>query len=319
MIKIGKIVLKHGLIMAPMAGVTDRAFRTFAKRFGAEYMVSEMLSAKAVHYGDRKTEELAAIGEEERPVALQIFGNDPAIMAEAADILNRRFHPDAFDINAGCPVHKVVSNGDGSALMRNPSLLRRIVEAVVGILPDVPVTVKIRTGWDETSKNACEAASAAQEGGAAAVCVHGRTRAQMYAPPVDLDAIAAVCRTLTIPVIGNGGIESAEDALIMRERTGCDGLMIARGACGNPWLFRHITDVLEGRSPVYPDAEEKIALAVEHAALLVSYKGEKIGVPEARKHLSWYIKGMPGAPAARDRLNHALTLEEMTSILYGLL
>lgn len=322
---IGNVTLKNGILLAPMAGVTDYAFRALCRRCGAEFTVSEMVSAKAMHYRDEKTAVLARIRAEEAPMAIQIFGSEPDIMAEAAALLaNGSYHgcvsdcaPAAIDINMGCPVRKIVSGGDGSALMKNPEKAHDIVKAVVAATP-LPVTVKIRAGWSEHCKNAVEVALAVQEAGAAMVTVHGRTREQLYRPPVDLAVIAAVKEALSIPVVGNGGIANAKDALIMKSETGCDGIMVAQGAEGNPWLFAEITAAFEGKEYVPPTPEEQLCMAREHIRLLCEDKGEVVGVREARKHLAWYVTGMRGAAAFRRAVNSALTLEELLQKLDAL-
>lgn len=316
--KIRDIELRHGLFLAPMAGVTDYAFRVMCKRRGAEMMVSEMISAKGMHYRDEKTAALAAITPEEQPMALQIFGSEPEIMAEASARLEERFHPAAIDINMGCPVRKVVSNGEGSALMRNLLLAQRIISAVVDAVR-VPVTVKIRAGWDDDSLNAPEAARCAESAGAAAVCVHGRTREQLYAPPVNLRVIAAVKEAVSIPVIGNGGINSAADALEMLRQTGCDGLMVARGAEGNPWIFSEIIAALEGREFRAPSLRERVESAMEHTRLLVADKGGHVGVCEARRQAAYYIRGFRDAAGIRGRLNQCVSEEEILMVLGQLL
>lgn len=322
MLKIGNIELKHGLFLAPLAGVSDRAFRSVCRRFGAECTVSEMISAKGLHYNDTKTAVLAAFSEDEAPFFIQIFGSDPEIMAESAQKLATNNYkacentcfPSGIDINMGCPVPKIAGNGDGSALMKNPRLAGEIVKAVSSTV-DIPVTVKIRSGWDDDNINAVEVAKIVEANGAKAICVHGRTKAQMYRDPVNIDIIKAVKEAVEIPVIANGGINTAEDAKRMLEYTGCDGLMIARGAMGNPFLFEEITAYLEGRSYTKPTMEERMSVAMEHIRLMIGYKGEYTGVMEARKHLAWYIQGQKGAAAAREKVNHATNLDELQNIV----
>lgn len=316
--KIGNIQLKYGVMLAPMAGVTDFAFRSMCKKHGAEYMVSEMISAKGMHYNDSKTKVLAKISETERPMGLQIFGNEPSIMAEAAVRLQNSEHkPEVIDINMGCPMKKIVGNGEGSALMLNPELAAACIRAVVDAVK-IPVTVKIRSGWNVDNLNAVEIAKIAESEGIAAICVHGRTRAQMYAPPIDLDIIKKVKANVNIPVIGNGGIESTDDALNMFDLTGCDGIMIAQGAMGNPWLFEEVIAKLSGETYTPPTIIQRISTALEHAELLIRDKGATTGVREARKHMAWYIKGMTGSSAARNKLNTAETLDDITHILNDL-
>lgn len=300
--RIRNVDIGFGLTLAPMAGVTDRTFRMLCRRQGADYVVSEMISAKAIAYGDRKTPELARLGEDEHPAALQIFGSDPTIMANAAAWLCDNYAPDVIDINMGCPVRKIFTSGDGSALMRHPVLAGRIVSAVRGAV-SVPVTVKLRTGIDSEHINAPELAKRLEACGADGLCIHGRTREQMYAPPVDLDTIAAVKTAVRIPVIGNGGIRSAADAAKMMEYTGVDSVAIGQGACGNPWLFAEVKAALSGEEFVPPTVSERISAAKEHMHLLMEDKGEYIGLREARKHLGWYITGIRGAAAMRDRIN----------------
>lgn len=322
MLKIGNILLKHGLFLAPLAGVSDRAFRRVCRKYGAECTVSEMISAKGLHYNDTKTAVLAAFSEDEAPFFIQIFGSDPEIMAESAQKLATNNYkacentclPSGIDINMGCPVPKIAGNGDGSALMKNPRLAGEIVKRVSEAV-DLPVTVKIRSGWDDGHINAVEMAQILEENGASAICVHGRTKAQMYRDPVNMDIIRDVKKAVSIPVIANGGINSAADAKRMLEHTGCDGLMLARGAMGNPFLFSEIAAYLEGREYIPPTMTERLEVAMEHIRLMISYKGEYTGVMEARKHLAWYIQGQKGAAAARERVNRAASLSELEEIV----
>lgn len=328
--KIGTLELKHGLFLAPMAGVTDFPFRKLCKRYGAEYLVTEMISAKAIHFDDYKTSVLAKIRAEESPCAIQIFGSEPDIMAEAAKLLSEGYLrksdkneknealPAAIDINMGCPVRKITANNEGSALMKNPKLVYDIVSAVVSAV-NVPVTVKIRAGWDSESINAVEIATIAEEAGAAAICVHGRTKDQLYMPPVNLDIIKEVKKAVSVPVIGNGGIECADDAIKMFEETGCDGIMVARGALGNPFIFEEITARLEGKPYTKPTIEKRLRTALEHINLLILDKGEYVGVREARKHLSWYIHGITGAAELRNRINHIESADELRSLIYDVI
>lgn len=335
MLKIGNIELKHGIMLAPMAGATDRAFRTVCKSFGAEYLVSEMVCAKALCYEQKikksitaspsKTAPLAAIREGELPMAVQIFGSEPSFMAEAAKMIAENsyrgttslFTPTAIDINMGCPVPKVVSNGEGSALLKNPDLASEIVEAVVKAV-DIPVTVKIRIGWDKNSINAVEMAKRLEAAGAALICVHGRTREQQYAPYADWTQIAAVKKAVNIPVIGNGDIFTPDDALKMINETECDGIMIGRGALGNPWIFENTVNLFEGRPIREISQNEVIDTALSHLGLMIEDKGERAGVAESRKHLGWYMKGLRGAAELRNRINTAATLEELTELLLTL-
>ena len=315
-LKIGNIILKNGLALAPMAGVTDSVFRRICKSFGAEYMVSEMISAKAIVYRDSRTPELAKMSSEERPMALQIFGSDSSVMAEAASWLYNNFHPDVIDINMGCPVRKIVGNGDGSALMKSPEKAKKIVSSVVGAVgAEIPVTVKIRTGFDSDTLNAVSFAVMLEQAGVSAICIHGRTREQMYAPPIDLNTIADVKKAVSVPVIGNGGIYSGADARRMFEYTGCDAVMIGQGACGNPWIFKEITSYIEGRSYIAPQVHDRINLAKKHTEMLIADKGLHIGICESRKHISWYIKGIPGSARIRDLINRSESKENVFSLL----
>ena len=333
-IQIGSTMLAHGLVLAPMAGVTDRSFRLICRRFGAEYTVSEMVSAKALCYEQRArrkefassvTAALATVTEDEWPMAIQLFGSEPEFMAEAARLIEERSYrgciskiaPTAIDINMGCPVRKITGNGEGSALMKNPQLAAEIVSAVVRAV-SLPVTVKIRAGWDSESINAPEMARRLEDAGASLVCIHARTREQLYTPGIDLGVIEAVKRAVSIPVIGNGDIYSAEDAQTMLDRTGCDGLMIGRGAMGNPWLFSEIAAYLDGKSFALPTLEERFAVAEEHFLRMISEKGERVGLAEGKKHMSWYIAGLCGAAAARASMMEAKTPDELLKILWTL-
>lgn len=327
-LRIGGVTLKHGLMLAPMAGVTDAAFRAICRREGAEYTVSEMISAKALCYeqagratAPARTAALAATNGEDAPMAVQLFGSDPSFMAQAAKLLEGGTYrgacttipPVAIDINMGCPVPKVVSNGEGSALMRTPDLAARIVTAVKRAV-SLPVTVKIRAGWDEKSRNAAEFARRMEAAGADLICVHGRTRQQLYAPSSDNTIIAAVKQAVKVPVIGNGDLFTFEDVSHILKETGCDGVMIARGALGNPFLFAEIAAGLEGRSYTPPTAAARLQTAFAHARDMIAQKGQRVGISEARKHMAWYCKGLRGAAAARGRLMHAQSLDEIETI-----
>lgn len=321
--KIRDISIPRGLCLAPLAGVSDRAFRKVCRLHGAEYLTSEMVSAAAICYGDKKTPELCRFDEDEMPLSLQLFGSRPDFLAEAA----RRISdgtladyvklPAAIDINMGCPVRKIVSNGEGSALMKNIPLAEKIVRAVTDAT-SLPVTVKIRAGFDEGSKNAPEVAKALEGAGASMICVHGRTRAEMYSGKADLDIIAEVKRAVKIPVVGNGDIFSAEAAKRMFEYTGCDGIMIARGAMGNPWIFDELHAFFDGKEFTPPTVEERVAEAARHLDLMCKFKEERFAIPEARKIMSLYIHGIKGAADARGKINAAATAEEMKEILYSL-
>ncbi len=294
-----------------MAGVADRAFRHMCKKHGADGVVTEMISSKATVFGDKKTKELARIEDFERPCALQLFGSDPKTMAQAAKLC-MEFSPDIIDINMGCPVHKVVSSGDGSALMKNPCLAYDIMKNVVDAVGnEVPVTVKIRRGFDKDHINAVEIALLAEKAGVSAVFVHARTREQMYAPPCDYSTIKEVKEAVSIPVIGNGDIYSVKDAQNMLDTTGCDGIMVGRGALGNPYLFAKLKAFFE-KGEILPDqsAKEKLCDIKEHMSLLIADKGEKVAAAECRKHLAWYIKGMRGAATLRDEINRTEDLEK---------
>lgn len=305
---------KIPLTLAPMAGVSDRSMRGLCIEFGADFVTGEMISSRAVHFKDRKTDALARIVPDERPIAIQLFGSEPEIMAEAAQVMMKKHAPDMIDINMGCPVPKVVKNRDGSALMRDPDLAGKIVRAVVDAVP-CPVGVKFRAGWDEETKNAPEFARVLEANGASILCIHGRTRKQMYAPPVDLDIIRETVRAVAIPVLGNGGIETADDAVKMLEYTGCAGLAIARGACGSPWIFRAVRAAIEGGTFDQPSVSERIDVALRHFDAIIADKGEFVGVREARKHLGWYLRGMRGATTARLRINASESPDEVREIL----
>ena len=316
--KIGNLTLKHGLFLGPMAGYTDYGMREICKRFGAEYLVTEMVSAKAVLHNDKKTCALAYIPESQSPCAIQIFGSDPSVMAEAARRLSEGAGggcaPAAIDINMGCPVPKVFGNGEGSALMASPSLIFDIVEAVRAAI-SLPVTVKIRAGIDDNRRNAVECAKAAEAAGASLVAVHGRTRKQMYSGLADREIIRKVKENLKIPVIANGDIYTAEDAIAMLRETGADGLMVARGAVGNPFIFREIIAALEGTDCPTPTLSERIDAALLQISLSITQKGEALAVVEGRKQIAGYLKGQRGASALRGKIHTASTFAEMKEAL----
>ncbi|HIT18780.1 MAG TPA: tRNA dihydrouridine synthase DusB [Candidatus Fimivivens faecavium] len=297
MVKIGNVTIEGFAGLAPMAGVADRALREVCRGFGAAWAVGEMASAKGILMGSEKSAELLA-PDPERPYAVQLFGTEPGLIAQAA----RRAEalgPDFIDLNMGCPAPKVVNTGAGSALMKNPALAEKIVRAAVDAVK-IPVTVKIRKGFDDGSVNAPEFAKRMEAAGAAAVAVHGRTRAQMYAPPVDLGVIAEVRRAVSVPVIGNGDIAAAKDAKRMLDETGCDLVMIGRGALGAPWLFREISAFLkDGTELPPPPLEERFSVMRRQLILLLEYRGESVGLREARKHAAWYMTGLGGAAALR--------------------
>lgn len=313
--RFGNIELKHGLMLAPMAGFSDYAMRTVCHSLGAEYSVTEMVSAKAVVYGDKKTHMLARITEGEGPVALQLFGSEPSVLAEAAARLESPLlgvTPVAIDINMGCPVNKIFTNGEGSALMRNPSLIYDIVRATVGAI-SLPCTVKMRLGVDRGSVNAVECALAAEEAGAALITVHGRTRVEMYSGDADMNEVAKVKKALHIPLIANGDIASAEDALNALSATGADGIMIGRGAVGNPFVFDEITCALENREYAPPTLSERLRIAKEQLVLAIEEKGEGVAVKEARKQIALYFRGFRGAAELRAEINRAETLRGVLS------
>lgn len=313
-IKIGTVELKGKAILAPMAGVGDRAFREICARFGAACTVSEMVSSKALEFDDKKTRELMELGQEARPAAIQIFGSEPDVMALAARKA-LEFSPDFIDINMGCPAPKITGPGAGSALMKTPQLCGEIVAAVAAAVP-VPVTVKIRAGWDEKSVNAVEVASICEQAGAAAVAVHARTRSQMYEPPADWSIIKAVKEAVKIPVIGNGDVTGAQSAARMLEQTGCDAVMVGRAALGNPWVFQQINAYLnEGRILPPPALSERMFLMVRHVELMCRYKGEHRAMNEARKHVGWYLKGMRGASEFRRRASFLESLADLDALV----
>lgn len=311
--KLGNTEIKGKAVLAPMAGVTDRAFRELCMGYGAAYCVSEMVSAKGLIMSDRKTAELLAISDNERPMAIQLFGYEPEVLAQAARIAAQQ-NPAAIDINMGCPAPKIAGNHSGSALMKDPALCGRIVEAVAKAV-DIPVTVKIRKGWDSSSVNAVEVARACESAGAQMIAVHGRTREQMYAPPADWDIIAAVKNAVSVPVIGNGDIYSAKDAMMMLEKTGCDLVMVGRGSLGNPWIFREINSQYDLERPVSPPGiYERMTVMNRHIEKLCLYKGENVGMREARKHTAWYMRGIKGAAKLRVMCGELRTLSDMKEL-----
>lgn len=315
---IGNVKLDGNLILAPMAGVTDRAFRILCKERGASLVYTEMVSAKGIHYNNKNTEDLLAVEESERPAAVQLFGCDPDIMAEtAATIDNRNF--DILDINMGCPVPKVVNNGEGSALMKNPELASKIIKAVVRA-SSKPVTVKFRKGFDEDEETAVEFAKMAEDSGASAVAVHGRTRQQYYSGKADWNIIRRVKEAVSIPVIGNGDLFRPEDVKTMYEQTGCDAFMLARGVKGNPWLFSDILAYMaHGIVPLKPDVETVMQMLLRHAEMEVQFKGEFLGIREMRKHAAWYTSGIKNSAKFREKCNYIERLQDLKDIAFSTL
>ena len=306
--------------LAPMAGMGDAACRRICKKHGADYMTTEMVSAKALCYGDKKTPALAGIHTYETPIAIQLFGSEPETMAKAADILlelseKSGVFPAAMDINMGCPMTKVVKNGDGSALMREPDKAARIVAEMVKICGKIPVTVKLRLGWDSDSICVVDMAKRLEDSGAAAFCIHARTREELYSPGIHPEYIKAVKDAVSVPVIGNGDIFSAEDARRMLDETGCDGVAVARGALGNPWLFEEIHAMMQNLPYTPPTKEERIREALLHFSYLTEEKGERVAVSESRAAIAYYTKGMEGSARVRGRMNTAETATEVIEIL----
>lgn len=314
--KIGNIELINNVILAPMAGITDKTFRTICKEHGAGVVVTEMISTKGMYYEDKKTEELMDIKPTNRPVMMQIFGSDPLIMSQVVkDKLNFIDTFDILDINMGCPAPKIVNNGDGSALMKTPRLAMEIVSRIKNA-SNKPVTVKIRKGWDKNSINYMSFAKMLQESGADAITLHGRTRDQFYSGKADWNAIAELKAYLSIPVIGNGDIFSFSDGIKMLEETRCDGIMIGRGALGNPWIFGQIEKGLKQESIDYPGYKEKLGQLLLHLDMLIIDKPERVAVLQIRKHCGWYIKGLHGAAEYRNRFNQVQSRDELKKVIY---
>ncbi len=309
--KIQDVTIETPLFLAPMAGVTDLAFRKICRELGAGATVTEMVSSRALIYQDKKSNQILRLSEDEHPSAVQIFGNDPEIMAQAAVLALERSGADMIDINMGCPTPKIVNNGDGSALMQTPDLAGRIISAVRGAVP-CPVTVKFRTGWDAGSINVLEFAKMAEDAGADAICIHGRTRKQMYSGRANWDHIRDAVKTVSIPVIANGDVFTAEDCVRVLDYTGAAGVMIGRAAFGNPWLFAQAKAALLGKEiPDLPPLSERLEVALRQVSLSIEEKGERVAVLEARKYLAWYLRGVRGANYYKDRLFSLTTQDEV--------
>lgn len=313
--KIKSLETSNNIFLAPMAGVTDLAFRIICKEMGAGLVFSEMISSKGIYYGDEKTEKLLAVDQKERPIAMQIFGSDPLIMGKVVrDKLNKRNDIDIIDINMGCPAPKIVKNGDGSAIMKNPELAREILASVVEA-SNKPVTLKIRMGWDKDKINGIEIGKIAEEEGIAALTIHARTRDMFYGGEADWDYIKEMKNSIDIPLIGNGDIFEPQDAIRMLEYTRCDGVAIGRGAQGNPWIFSRILRLLDGKEDRPPSVDEKVNTCLRHLELICQIKGEKIGIREMRKHSAWYLKGLKNSNEIKNKINNIDSKDELEELL----
>lgn len=317
-LKIGELQLDTPFVLAPLAGITDKAMRSLCAKQGASLVYTEMVSGKGLWYGDRKSRKLLEIGEDEGLVAYQLFGSDPEIMAHTVKDLKDEKNP-IVDLNVGCPVPKIVKNGEGSALLKKLDLLHDVVEAMVKNAGK-PVTAKIRMGFERGTNTAVETAKVLESAGVAAIAVHGRTREQFYEGKADWDVIGEVKAAVSVPVIGNGDVMSGQDAIDMMEKTGCDGVMMARGALGNPWIFRDAAALWKGEElPALPTDEEKIRTLIKHLDMIIEDKGERIAVREIRKHVGWYIKGMHGAAAFRREVNGIDDAAVMRAAIEGII
>jgi tRNA-dihydrouridine synthase B len=315
---IGTLQLENNIFIAPMAGITDTAFRTICSEMGAGLLFTEMISAKGLYYNDTKTKELMNIEDKNRPMGIQLFGSEPDIFVEVIQkYINNNERIDLIDLNLGCPAPKIVKNGDGSALMKNPDLIGEIVYKIKRVA-DKPVTAKIRAGWDEDSINAVKVSKIIQEAGADAVTVHGRHRQQFYSGKADWNVISEVKENLSIPVIGNGDIFTVEDAKAMEKQTGCDGIMLARGILGNPWLIKSLSNIYNNEE-IEATSKEKLNMILRHFELIEKYKGRRRAILEMRKHTGWYIKGMENAAKIRDRINKVKEKKEFEKILKELI